>query len=163
AWTQLASWQQQHAAFLTVHNRWAHLPAKQKAKAPEPTFTTVQPVTPDPGSCAPASSFSVAASSLPPGTTNTTPATVGAVSPQPPPAAPGSGPGAPPAPPRPPRRAGGGGPRPASDRQAVDRPQRQVAAMSSLTMPTPAVSDPDEVPEPRRNSELRLLLGAFGV
>jgi cell division protein FtsW (lipid II flippase) len=35
--------------------------------------------------------------------------------------------------------------------------------MSSLTMPSPAVSDPDEVPEPRRNSELYLLLAAFGV
>jgi cell division protein FtsW (lipid II flippase) len=35
--------------------------------------------------------------------------------------------------------------------------------MSSLTMPTPAVSDPGEVPDPRRNSELYLLLAAFGV
>ncbi|HEX4834208.1 MAG TPA: FtsW/RodA/SpoVE family cell cycle protein [Trebonia sp.] len=35
--------------------------------------------------------------------------------------------------------------------------------MSSLTMPTPAVSDPDDVPGPRRNPELRLLFGAFGV
>jgi len=35
--------------------------------------------------------------------------------------------------------------------------------MSSLTMPSPALTDPDEVPEPRRNSELYLLLAAFGV
>ncbi|HLY66510.1 MAG TPA: FtsW/RodA/SpoVE family cell cycle protein [Chloroflexota bacterium] len=35
--------------------------------------------------------------------------------------------------------------------------------MSSLTMPAPALTDPDEVPEPRRNSELYLLLAAFGV
>ena len=35
--------------------------------------------------------------------------------------------------------------------------------MSSLTMPTPAVSEPGEVPEPRRNSELYLLLVSFGV
>jgi cell division protein FtsW (lipid II flippase) len=30
-------------------------------------------------------------------------------------------------------------------------------------MPSPALSDPDEVPEPRRNSELSLLMLAFGV
>jgi cell division protein FtsW (lipid II flippase) len=35
--------------------------------------------------------------------------------------------------------------------------------MSSLTMPSPAVSDPDEVPEPRRNTELSMLLLAYGV
>jgi cell division protein FtsW (lipid II flippase) len=35
--------------------------------------------------------------------------------------------------------------------------------MSSMTMPSPALSEPDEVPEPRRNSELSLLMLAFGV
>jgi cell division protein FtsW (lipid II flippase) len=35
--------------------------------------------------------------------------------------------------------------------------------MSSLTMPAPAVSDPDEAPAPRRNSELRLVFFAFAV
>ena len=35
--------------------------------------------------------------------------------------------------------------------------------MSSLTMPSPAVNDPDAVPEPRRNSEFYLLAFAFGV
>jgi cell division protein FtsW (lipid II flippase) len=35
--------------------------------------------------------------------------------------------------------------------------------MSSLTMPSPALNDPDVVPEPRRNSELYLMAFAFGV
>jgi len=35
--------------------------------------------------------------------------------------------------------------------------------MSSLTMPSPAVNDPDAIPEPRRNSEFYLLAFAFGV
>jgi cell division protein FtsW (lipid II flippase) len=35
--------------------------------------------------------------------------------------------------------------------------------MSSMTMPSPALSEPDEVPQPRRNSELTLLALAFGV
>jgi cell division protein FtsW (lipid II flippase) len=35
--------------------------------------------------------------------------------------------------------------------------------MSSLTMPSPAVNDPDAAPDPRRNSELYLLAFAFAV
>src|SRR5215469_8798625 len=35
--------------------------------------------------------------------------------------------------------------------------------MSNMTMPTPALTDPGEVPDPRRNSELHLLLLSFGV
>jgi hypothetical protein len=35
--------------------------------------------------------------------------------------------------------------------------------MTSLTMPSPALNEPGEVPEPRRNSELNMLLLAYGV
>jgi cell division protein FtsW (lipid II flippase) len=35
--------------------------------------------------------------------------------------------------------------------------------MSSMTMPGPALNEPDEAPEPRRNSELSMLGLAFGV
>jgi cell division protein FtsW (lipid II flippase) len=35
--------------------------------------------------------------------------------------------------------------------------------MSSMTMPGPALNEPDEVPEPRRSSELSMLMLAFGA
>ncbi|HEX4834209.1 MAG TPA: PP2C family serine/threonine-protein phosphatase [Trebonia sp.] len=83
AWTQLKGWQQQNASFTAKHVQWAHLPANKRKTTPEPTFTTARPATPDPGHCAPASSFGIAASALPTGTTNTTAATTAAATPQP--------------------------------------------------------------------------------
>jgi protein phosphatase len=73
-WNQLVSWQQQDATYQQNLGHWVHLPTKQQAKTPRPTFTVVQPKTPDTGTCAPASAFGILAAQLPPGTTNTTPA-----------------------------------------------------------------------------------------
>jgi PPM family protein phosphatase len=73
-WNQLVSWQQQDAAFNQNYGHWAHLPKAQQSKIPRPTFTQLQPKTPDSMTCAPASAFGIPAAKLPPGTTNTTPA-----------------------------------------------------------------------------------------
>jgi serine/threonine protein phosphatase PrpC len=72
-WNQVVSWQQQDAAYQAALGHWAHLPPKQKSQSKQPTFTVLQPKTPDSGTCAPASAFGITARQLPPGTTNTTP------------------------------------------------------------------------------------------
>jgi hypothetical protein len=72
-WNQLVSWQQQDAAYQAALGHWAHLPPKQKSQSKQPTFTVLQPKTPDSGTCAPASAFGITARQLPPDTINTTP------------------------------------------------------------------------------------------
>jgi len=73
-WNQLVSWQQLDARYKQNLNTWVHLPKTQQNKTAKPTFTQVQPKTPDTGTCAPASAFGITARQLPPGTANATPA-----------------------------------------------------------------------------------------
>jgi PPM family protein phosphatase len=73
-WNQLVSWQQQDATYQQNLSHWVHLPKATQSRTAKPTFTQIQPKTPDTGTCAPASAFGILAAKLPPGTANTVPA-----------------------------------------------------------------------------------------
>jgi len=73
-WNQLVSWQQQDATYKQNLSHWVHLPKATQSRTAKPTFTQIQPKTPDTGTCAPASAFGILAAKLPPGTANTVPA-----------------------------------------------------------------------------------------